>query len=217
MLSAPVLRVAVVEDDQTTREALVTLIDSAGDMRCAGAYRGVEEALNARDPGGVDVVLLDINLPVISGTDGIVPLATHWPAAHILMLTVFPDIDKVFQSICNGAVGYLLKKTPASRLLAAIRDAAGGGAPMSPEVARKVVELVRQQNPPRARPDTDLSPQELKLLQLLADGFGYESAGRQLSISVNTVRTYVRSIYEKLHVCTKAEAVSRALRAGLIR
>ena len=133
------------------------------------------------------------------------------------MLTVFPDAEKVFQSICNGAVGYLLKKTPAPQLLAAIRDAANGGAPMSPEVARKVVELVRRHGPKPSHPATNLSAQELRLLQLLADGYGYDSAGRQMHISVNTVRTYVRSIYEKLHVNTKSEAVSRAFRAGLIR
>jgi DNA-binding NarL/FixJ family response regulator len=210
------LRVVIVEDDETTRHALRALISATGDYQCVGAYASVEDAL-ASPSRPVDVVLLDIHLPGITGVQGVRPLTAHWPNAQILMLTVFPDDDKVFASICDGAVGYLLKKTPSHELLAAIRDAAGGGAPMSPEIARKVVALVRQHRAAPPKPATELAPQELRLLQLLADGYGYESAGRQMSITVNTVRTYIRSVYEKLHVKTKSEAVSRALRDGLIR
>jgi DNA-binding NarL/FixJ family response regulator len=211
------LRIALIEDDRATREGLVTLLNGEPDTRCTCAFSSVEQALSSPPRDDIDVLLLDINLPGISGAEGIGQLREHWPAAQVLMLTVFPDADKVFQSICNGAVGYLLKKTPARQLLSAIRDAASGGAPMSPEVARKVVDLVRQHRLKPLQPESDLSRQELRLLQLLADGFGYDSAGRQMGISVNTVRTYVRSIYEKLHVTTKAAAVSRALRAGLIQ
>ena len=211
------LRVAIIEDDPATRDGLVTLINGETDTRCVCAFGSVEGALASRQRDDVDVVLLDINLPGMSGPEGIVPLREHWPAARVLMLTVFPDEEKVFGSICNGAVGYLLKKTPARHLLSGIRDAANGGAPMSPEIARKLVDMVRHQGARATPPRTDLSRQELRLLQLLADGFGYDSAGREIGISVNTVRTYVRSIYEKLHVRTKAAAVSRAMRAGLIQ
>ena len=216
-MTTNILRVAIVEDDRTTREGLVTLINGTGDYHCIGAYESIEAVLRSRQSIQADVVLLDVNLPGVSGADGVTPLLRHCPAAQVLMLTVFPDVDKVFKSICNGAVGYLLKKTPADQLLAAIRDAASGGAPMSPEIARKVVEQVRKSPLAVARPCTSLSAQELRLLQLLADGFGYDAAGRQMSISVNTVRTYIRSIYEKLHVRTKSEAVSRGMREGLIR
>jgi DNA-binding NarL/FixJ family response regulator len=216
-MTPDILHVAVVEDDRTTREGLVTLINGARDLHCVGAYESMEAVLRSRQSIAVDVVLLDVNLPGVSGADGVTPLIQHCPSAQVLMLTVFPDVDKVFKSICNGAVGYLLKKTPADQLLAAIRDAASGGAPMSPEIARKVVEQVRKSPLAVLRPCTSLSAQELRLLQLLADGFGYDAAGRQMSISVNTVRTYIRSIYEKLHVRTKSEAVSRAMREGLIR
>jgi DNA-binding NarL/FixJ family response regulator len=210
------LCIAIVEDDPATREALVTLLNGEPDTRCICAYNSVERALASPERHDVDVILLDVNLPGTSGADGIGMLRQHWPGAQALMLTVFPDAEKVFQSICNGAVGYLLKKTPARQLLSAIRDAAGGGAPMSPEIARKVVDVVRHRGMRPVQPESDLSRQELRLLQLLADGFGYDTAGRHMGISVNTVRTYVRSIYEKLHVTTKAAAVSRALRAGLI-
>ena len=211
------LRIAIVEDDVATRDGLVTLLNGEPDTRCVCAYGSVEQALASPPRDDVDVLLLDVNLPGVSGADGIGLLREHWPTAQVLMLTVFPDDEKVFRSICNGAVGYLLKKTPARRLLSAIQDAANGGAPMSPEVARKVVDLVRRHGVRPVQPESDLSRQELRVLQFLADGFGYEAAGRQMGISVNTVRTYVRSIYEKLHVTTKAAAVSRALRAGLIQ
>jgi DNA-binding NarL/FixJ family response regulator len=133
----------------------------------------------------------------------------------VLMLTVYSDEDKIFESICNGAVGYLLKKTPPARLLDAIREAASGGAPMSPEIARKVVTLFRK-TAVAERPFESLTPQELRLLQLLADGHSYQAAAERLAISLNTVRSYIRNVYEKLHVHSKSEAVSKALRSGLI-
>jgi DNA-binding NarL/FixJ family response regulator len=210
------LCVAIVEDDRTTREGLAMLIDGSRGCRCVGAYRSVEEALQSGGGAGVDVVLLDIDLPGMPGSEGVRPLRGQWPAAEILMLTVFPDDAKIFESICNGAVGYLLKKTPAPRLLAAIGEAAAGGAPMSPEIARKVVTLFRRVAPP---PDAHglLTPQETLVLQRLADGYGYQAIGVQLGISVNTVRSHIRAVYEKLHVHSKSAAVSQALRRGLIR
>ena len=210
-----VLRVAIVEDDRTTRDGLATLIDGTPGYRCVGRHGSVEEALHMpRDPAA-DVLLLDINLPGIPGSAGVRLLREQYPSTEVLMLTVYADQDKVFESICNGASGYLLKKTPPAKLLEAIREAATGGAPMSPEIARKVVTLFRKTAP--TAPDVDpLTPQELRLLQLLADGHSYQAAAERLAISVNTVRSYVRNVYDKLHVHSKSEAVSKALRRGLI-
>jgi DNA-binding NarL/FixJ family response regulator len=209
------LRVAIVEDDRTTREGLAALIDGTPGYRCVGRYQSVEEALRAPRSDSADVLLLDLNLPGMSGTEGVRLFRERWPLTSVLMLTVYAEQDKVFESICNGAVGYLLKKTPAARLLEAIREAATGGAPMSPEIARKVVTLFRKTI--GAEPLIEsLTGQELRLLQLLADGFSYQAAGERLDISVNTVRSYIRNIYEKLHVHSKSEAVSKALRRGLI-
>jgi DNA-binding NarL/FixJ family response regulator len=211
-----ILRVAIIEDDRTTREGLATLVGGATGCTCVGAYRSVEEALRAQSGGLGDVVLLDIDLPGIPGSEGARVIREQQPSTEVLMLTAFADDDKVFRSICNGAVGYLLKKTPASKLLVAIREAACGGAPMSPEIARKVVTLFRSVAPPLDQTER-LTAQEIRLLQLLADGHSYQAAALQLDISINTVRTHVRSVYEKLHVHSKSEAVSQALRRGWIR
>jgi DNA-binding NarL/FixJ family response regulator len=211
-----VIEVALVEDDRVLRDGLAQLIEGEPGMRCRRCYGSVELALAERAAGAPDVILLDIHLPGMLGSVGVARLCARHPAAAILMLTIYDDQDKVFESICNGACGYLLKKTPPARLIDAIREAHGGGSPMSPEIARKVVTLFRQVRPaPRAT--HALTPQEVRLLGLLADGHSYLNAAGQLDITINTVRNHVRSIYDKLHVHTKSEAVAKALKAGILR
>jgi DNA-binding NarL/FixJ family response regulator len=209
------LRVAIVEDDRTTREALATLVDGTPGYRCIGRYGSVEEALRTLKDRTADVLLLDVNLPGMAGSEGVRLFRERCPSTEVLMLTVYADEDRIFESICNGAVGYLLKKTPPARLLEAIREAATGGAPMSPEVARRVVTLFRK-TAPAEPPGASLTAQEVRLLQLLADGHSYQAGADRLEITVNTVRSYVRSIYDKLHVHSKSAAVSKALRHRLI-
>ncbi|HEY3025341.1 MAG TPA: response regulator transcription factor [Pyrinomonadaceae bacterium] len=206
---------AIVEDDRATREGLSLLIDGTPGYRCIGSYRSVEEALRPKSSERPDVLLLDIHLPGMLGSEGVRVLKEKYPALQILMLTVYAEQDLVFESICNGACGYLLKKTPPAKLLEAIREAYEGGAPMSPEIARKVVTLFQKTGAP-PKFDEQLTPQEVRLLKLLAEGYSYQSAGDQLHISLNTVRNYIRSIYEKLHVHSKSEAVSKAMRGRLI-
>ncbi len=210
------IHVAVVEDDTSTREGLSFLVGGTPGYRCSGAYGSVEEAVPQLAAQTPDVLLLDIDLPGMSGSEAAGILHARFPAMQILMLTVYAERERVFESICNGASGYLLKQTPPARLLEAIREAHQGGSPMSPEIARQVVLYFRK--PPRARSDVDqLTPHETRLLGLLAEGYSYQAVGERLSISVNTVRTYIRVIYEKLHVHSKSEAVSKAFREGLIR
>jgi DNA-binding NarL/FixJ family response regulator len=206
---------ALVEDDRATREGLSLLIDGTPGYRCIGSYRSVEEALRPKSNEQPDVLLLDIHLPGMLGSEGVRVFKEKYPGLQILMLTIYAEQDLVFESICNGACGYLLKKTPPAKLLEAIREAFEGGAPMSPEIARKVVALFQKTGPP-PKLDEQLTPQEVRLLKLLAEGYSYQSAGDQLNISLNTVRNYIRSIYEKLHVHSKSEAVSKALRSRLI-
>jgi DNA-binding NarL/FixJ family response regulator len=209
------IEIALVEDDRLVREGLGQIIDAEPGLRCVHRFGSVEQAL-ADQAARADVILLDIHLPGMLGSVGVAALLERYPAAVVLMLTVSDQEDLIFTSICNGATGYLLKKTPPARLLAAIREAHAGGAPMSPEIARKVVVLFRQLRPAPA-PEHRLTPQELRLLALLADGHSYQNAAAQLDISINTVRNHVRSIYDKLHVHTKSEAVAKALKQGILR
>src|SRR5262245_14234681 len=190
--------VAIVEDDGALREGLAMLIAGTAGYRRTGQYSSVEDALAAPASAAAapDVLLLDIHLPGMLGSEGVRHLRDRYPRAQVLMLTVFAEEDKVFESICNGACGYLLKNTPPSRLLEAIREAHEGGSPMSPEIARKVVSLFQRTNQP-ADPDERLTPHELRLLKMLSEGHSYQSAGGQLGITVNTVRNYIRSIYGK--------------------
>lgn len=208
------IRVAIVEDDRAVREGLGMIISATPGYECTGRYPSVEEALRVMN-GPADVMLLDIHLPGMLGSDAVKIFREKYPSLQVLMLTIYDGQDKVFESICNGACGYLLKKTPPAKLLEAIREAHEGGAPMSPEIARKVVTLF-QQSGPQEKLDQPLTAQETRLLKLLSEGYSYQNSAGQMNISINTVRNYIRSIYEKLHVNTKSEAVSKALRNRLI-
>ena len=215
MPAADPIRVTIVEDDRTTRQGLAMLIGATSGYECVGQFRTVDDALR---PANLtpDVILLDINLPGIRGTEGVKLLRSRHPAAQVVMLTVFDAQDHVFESICNGACGYLLKKTPPARLLEAIAEAHEGGAPMTPEIARRVVTLFQQTGMPFKDELHGLSPRELSVLGLLAEGYSYAALAGQLGITVNTVRNHVRAIYEKLHVHSRSEAVSKAIRKRVI-
>jgi DNA-binding NarL/FixJ family response regulator len=208
--------VAIVEDDRGTREGLAALIAGTAGFRCTGMYESVEEAIRGLESAPADVLLLDIHLPGMLGSDGVRLIRERFSRTQVLMLTVFAEEERIFESLCNGACGYLLRKTPPARLLEAIAEAHGGGSPMSPEIARRVVASFQRQNSPD-RVEQALTPHEIRILRLLAEGSSYQEVGERLRISVNTVRNYIRNIYEKLHVHTKSEAVSKALRDRLIR
>ncbi|MEO8554926.1 MAG: response regulator transcription factor [Kofleriaceae bacterium] len=207
------IEVALVEDDRVFRENLGELIDGEDGLSCTRRFGSVEEIRAAAFARPPDVILLDIQLPGMLGSQGVRELAARFPPTAILMLTVYDDEGRVFEAICNGARGYLLKKTVPARLVEQVRAAHEGGAPMSPEVARHVIRAFQ----PQAEPATALTPQEKKLLALLADGYSYQNAAGQLAISINTIRNHVRSVYDKLRVHTKSEAVAKALKLGLLR
>ena len=198
-----------------TREGLSAILDDSPDLRCVGAFGSVEQALDGLEDCPCEVILLDIQLTGMSGIEGVGILRERFPRTQILMLTVYEDEEKVFQSICNGACGYLLKKTPPAQLVEAVRQARRGESPLSPGIARHIVRLVQNRGAPN-RPRSSLTPQEIALLKLLADGHGYKSSAERLEITINTIRDHVRNIYEKLHVHSKSEAVSQALRRKLI-
>lgn len=207
------IRVMIVEDDRATREGLAALIGASDGFACTGQFRSVEDALEAE--AGHEVILLDVHLAGMLGSRGVPLLAKQFPGAKIVMLTVFDGTDEVFESICNGACGYLLKRTPPAKLIEAIVEARDGGAPMTPEIASKVVQLFRELAP-GPKSDCQLTGREREVLALLAEGFSYNRIGGRLGISANTVRNYIRAIYEKLHVHSRSEAVSKALRQRMI-
>ena len=209
------MRVAVVEDQREIREGLGFLIGRTDGFQVTGVFRSMEDALAGFEREVPDVVLLDIGLPGMSGIDGARLLKERWPELLILTLTVYDDDDRIFDALCAGASGYLLKKTPPARLVDSLHEVMAGGAPMSPEVAARVVKLFRAVRP-LAVDAVGLTPQEQRLLRLLVEGNSYKTAAASLQTSVNTVGFHMKSIYKKLQVHSKSEAVSRALRGGLV-
>ncbi len=210
------IQVAIIEDRAETREGLASLIDGTRGFRTVGRFGSMEEALAKMQHFAPHVVLADIGLPGMSGIEGVKLIRERHPNAQILMLTVHADNANVFEAICAGASGYLLKDTPPDRLIEAIRELVGGGAPMSPEIARKVVTMFSKVAP-KQNDEHDLSPREHEILKLLADGHSYKTAARALDLSLDTIRFHIRNIYDKLHVHSKSEAVVAALRQGILR
>jgi len=209
------IKVAIVEDRRELREGLAMLINGTQGFRCCGSWRSMEEAFQEVDAAAPDVVLNDIALPGMSGIDGIRILKERFPNLAILMLTVHQDDERIFDAICAGACGYLLKKTPPARLLEALKEAVSGGAPMSPEVAARVVSLFREIRPPD-RSGCDLSPHEIRLLKLFVEGHNYKTAAAELGVTVHTISFHLRNIYSKLQVHSKSEAVAKAIRNRLV-
>lgn len=209
------LKVAIIEDQDQIREGLRVLVDGTPGYRCLAACNTVEQALSEFSVGIPDVALVDIGLPGISGIEGTRIFKQRFPAIQVIILTVYDDDDRIFQALCAGAFGYLLKNTPPARLIECIREVADGGAPVSPEIARRVITLF-QKIRPLERAETQLTPHEIRILKLLVDGHNYKTAAAELRVSINTISFHMRRIYDKLHVHSKSEAVAKALRSRLI-
>ncbi|SPF54812.1 Response regulator [Candidatus Sulfopaludibacter sp. SbA4] len=209
------IRVAIIEDRARTREGIQALVDGTPGYRCTGSFGSMEEALDQIDSDPPAVVLLDIGLPGMSGIEGIRCLKERYPGVLLVMLTVYDDDRRILDAICAGACGYLLKSTPPARLLESLREVVGGGAPMSPEVARRVIGLFREIRPP-AHADYGLTPHESRLLALLVDGHNFKTAAVEAGVSPSTVAWHMRRVYDKLHVHSKSEAVAKALRGRIV-
>jgi len=213
----PKIRVALVEDDLQVREGLRLLIDHAKTCICVAAYGSAEQALARLTAERPDVVLMDIQLPGMSGIECIRELKQRMPKVQIMMLTVFEDHDRIFQSLSAGASGYLLKQTPPAKLLDSIAELHRGGSPMSMQIARRVVEVFQQTTSDEEAATTTLSPREREIIVLLGKGYLYKEIAGQLGISVETVRTHIHNTYEKLHVRTRTEAVMKVFGRGLVK
>ncbi len=210
-----VIGVGIIEDQVETREGLSYLISGTNGFECRHVYGSMEAALDGLAVEPPRVVLVDIGLPGMSGIEGVQVLRSRHPVIAPIMLTVYNDDDRIFQAVCAGACGYLLKNTPPARLVEALREVAEGGAVMSPQVAMRVTELFRMTQSPEPLSER-LSAQELRLLKLLTEGHQNKTAAAEMGISAHTVAYYLRSIYEKLHVHSRSEAVARAFRDKLI-
>jgi DNA-binding NarL/FixJ family response regulator len=207
------IKVSIVDDEVDLRENIAGYVDSAKGFRCLGVHGSAEEALENIPKEKPDVVLMDINMGGMNGIECVRLLKPKLPDTQIVMLTVFDDTEKIFSALAAGASGYLLKRLAPAKLLEAIREVHEGGSPMSAPIARKVV---RSLQPVLSAPPADaaiaLSPREREVLDGLAEGQAYKQIADKLGVSIHTVRNYIRRIYEKLHVCSRTEAVAKYLR-----
>jgi DNA-binding NarL/FixJ family response regulator len=206
------ISIAIVEDDGGVRASLTGIIQRTPDCRCVGDFGSAEEALRKLPALRPDVILMDINLPEMSGVECVRQLSQLLPTTRILMLTVQEDPDSIFNSLAAGASGYLLKPVRAAELVTAVKDVFGGGAPMTSIIARKVVQSFKHAGPARSEKE-NLSPREQSVLDALAKGYSYKETAELLGISYSTVHTHIERIYQKLHVQSRGQAVAKYLRA----
>ena len=209
------LQIAIIEDIREIREGLSILIGGTQGFAVTGLYATMEEAIPAIEGAPPRIALVDIGLPGMSGIEGIAILKRSLPDLLCLVLSAYNDDRRIFAAMCAGACGYLLKKTPPARILDALTELDQGGAPMSPEIARQVVQLFRHVAPPQQSP-CRLTPHETQLLKLLVEGHSYKSAAYEMGVTVHAVSFHSRHIYDKLQVHSKSEAVAKALRAGMV-
>jgi len=206
-----VIRVIIVEDDQAVREGLQILINGSEGYNCIAACSSAEEALKILPQLLPHVVLMDINLPGMNGIECVVCIKNAYPDIQVMMLTVFDNTDEIYKSLAAGATGYLLKKTPPAKLLEAISELVNGGSPMSGEIARKVVQTFLK---PALHqfPEANLTPREEEILSYLAKGYLYKEIANTLFINIETVRTHIHKIYQKLQVRTRTEVLLKYMK-----
>jgi len=207
------IKVSIIEDHKPFRESLIYIFSSTEGFVLGNAFSSIEEAMESMEC--CDLILLDINLPGLSGIEGIPLLKNKFPEVKILILTIFEDDDNIFKAILNGADGYILKKTPPLRLIQAIEDAVMGGSPMSPVIAKKTLDLFKKYAPVKEEEDFGLTDRENEILSCLVNGLNNDDISDKLFISIQTVRNHIKHIYEKLHVHSKSQAVIKAIRQGI--
>ncbi|MEE9430285.1 MAG: response regulator transcription factor [Melioribacteraceae bacterium] len=211
------ISVAIIEDNVNIREGLAALINGTDGYECIGSFGNCEDFLSELKNLVVDVALMDIGLPGINGIEGVKIAKRTNPKLDILMLTVYKESNVVFEALCAGACGYLVKNTPPTRLLEAIKEVTEGGSPMSSLIARQVITVFQRENSTKLDPsDETLSDREKEVVNRLSEGDNYQQIADTLCISVDTVRHHIRNIYKKLHVHSQSEAVAKAIRKGLI-
>ncbi len=209
-------RIVIFEDNAQRRDGLEMLINSMGVMECVGSFEDCRNVLQHVEETTPDVVLMDIDMPYVNGIEGVKIIRSKYPDLKVLMQTVFEDDDKIFAAICAGADGYILKQVNPTKLIEAVSEVLDGGAPMTPTIARKVLQLFNKSNQTPAKITFDLTKRELEILGLLVKGFSYKMIAAECGISYPTVNTHVSKIYNKLQVESVGGAVSKALKEGLV-
>ena len=209
------IRVTIFEDNRNLRQGLEQLINGSAGFTCVGAFANCNHLLESIEASLPDVVLMDIEMPGMNGIEATKVLKTNFPEVKILMETIFEDNEKIFDSICNGAEGYILKNTPPVLILSAIRDIYEGGAPMTPSIASKVLKMFKQA-PISEKSDAGLTNRELEILKYLVEGMSYKLIADTCFISLDTVSGHIKNIYEKLQVHSKSEAVAKAIKGRIV-
>jgi DNA-binding NarL/FixJ family response regulator len=210
------IRVAIFEDNNSLRNGLSQLVEGSNGYSCVGAFPDCSNLLKNIEETKPDVVLMDIEMPGMSGIEGVKILHEIKPELKVLMQTIFEENEKIFQSICAGASGYILKNTSPSRILEAIKETYEGGAPMSPAIATKVLKMMQLQNGSLKNNSFNLSEREKEVLSCLVKGMSYKLIADACFISIDTVRGHIRNIYDKLHVHSKSEAVAKAIKGKIV-
>lgn len=209
------IKVMLYEDNPQLREGLTMLIDGSDGFTVLASYKNCDNVTDEVDAWKPDVILMDIDMPGTNGIEGLKKIRAKNNEVKILMLTVFDDNKNVFEAIRSGANGYVLKKTPPAKLLEYIEEAASGGAPMTASIATQVLKMFSQVSTTQNE-DYNLSDREKQVLQLLVDGYSYKMIASEMFISIDTVRSHIKKIYEKLHVNSKSEAVAKAFKDKLL-
>ncbi len=210
------IKVAVFDDNKNRRLGLELLINATKNMQCVGAFEDCRNVVSHLHECSPDAVLMDIDMPHVNGVEGVKLICENFPHIKILMQTVFEDDEKIFASICAGAHGYILKKSPPTKLIESIADVMQGGAPMTPSIARQVLHLFYNQNKKSSRLDFDLSEREHQILSLLVEGLSYKMIAEHCKISYHTVNTHVSHLYRKLQVNSVAEAIKKATKEKIV-
>lgn len=208
------MKIAVFEDNQKFRESLEFVIVTSIDMELCGSFEDTTRLKQKIEALRPDVVLMDINIPGKNGIDAVKEIKENFPEINVCMQTVFDDADKIFASLCNGASGYILKNTAPEKILQAIREVAEGGSFFTPSVAKKVLNNFQEH--PRQGEFIQLTEKEKEVLKLLVDGLSYKMIADKMNVSFHTIHTHLRNIYEKLHVNSKGEAISKAMKNKLV-
>jgi DNA-binding NarL/FixJ family response regulator len=210
------IRIAIFDDNTQLRESLFNLLEASEGFICAGTFANCERVLQNIQEAKPDVVLMDIEMPVVSGIDAVKIIKERFPETKILMQTIFEEDDKVFQSICNGAEGYILKNTPPDEILASLREIHEGGAPMTPAIALKVLRMFKQNLSGEPDDSFHLSSREKEILKYLVEGMSYKMIANSCFITLETVSGHIKNIYKKLQVHSKSEAVVKAVKSKIV-